>query len=106
MKKNETESFGKIIPKEQQSSNLKSKVKEFLSKLNDLSTQEFAFKQFKILLNKYNSQNDIKIVFPLLLSYSNSITKSGREFQIILISYSLFILKSVISSFFIHKINW
>ena len=69
---------------------IKMKVREYLDKLNDSSTRDFAFDNFKILLQTYTDENSVNIIFPLLLSYSNDATTLiGKEYQIILIAFAL-----------------
>ena len=90
MKKNQAEAFGKVIPKKSLPEDLKMKVKEYIDKLNESSTQQYAFTQFKILLQKYNSLEDVKAILPLLLNYTNkNFTKIGKEYQLVLIAYAL-----------------
>ena len=69
---------------------MKMKVREYLDKLNDSSTRDLAFEDFKILLQTYTDENSIKAIFPLLLSYSNDAsTVIGKEYQIVLIAFAL-----------------
>ena len=69
---------------------MKMKVREYLDKLNDSSTRDLAFEDFKILLQTYTDDNSIKAIFPLLLSYSNDAsTVIGKEYQIVLIAFAL-----------------
>ena len=69
---------------------MKMKVREYLDKLNDSSTRDLAFQNFKILLQTYTDENSINAIFPLLLSYSNDATTNiGKEYQIILIAFAL-----------------
>ena len=77
---------GKSIPKE----DMKMKVREYIDKLNDSSTRDLAFENFKILLQTYTDENNVNTIFPLLLSYTNDgTTLIGKEYQIILIAFAL-----------------
>ena len=88
--KNKEAAKNKRFSKKLSPEELKITVKELIDNLNETSTQKDSFEQFKILLQKFNSLNDIKIIFPLLLNYSNNnATKIGKEYQLILIAYSL-----------------
>ena len=88
--KNKEAAKNKRFSKKLSPEELKMTVKELIDNLNETSTQKDSFEQFKILLQKFNSLNDIKIIFPLLLNYSNNnATKIGKEYQLILIAYSL-----------------
>ena len=85
-----TEAFGKLIPKSNLNTDLKHKVKEYIDKLNDSSTRENAFQSLKQIISKYNSLDQIKIILPLLTSYSSAVpSQTGREYQIILIAYAI-----------------
>ena len=73
-----------------QTEDLKIKVKEYLNKLNDTTTQNNAFLQFKNLLQNNTSNEDINIIFPLLLNNDNeNASKLGKEYQLILIAYAI-----------------
>ena len=86
MKKKQEE----IISSNLSSEELKNKFNEYLNKLNDTSTQQNAFLQIKKILEIYNIDDNIKIIFPLLLSLNNKNSiKSGKEYQIILIAYAI-----------------
>ncbi len=81
-----------------QTEDLKIKVKEYLNKLNDTSTQNNAFLQLKNLLQNNTSNEDIKIIFPLLLNNSNeNASKLGKEYQLILIAYAISIYSIKVS---------
>ena len=85
-----TEAFGKLIPKSNLNSDLKHKVKEYIDKLNDSSTRENAFQSLKQIISKYTSLDQIKIILPLLTSYSSAVpSQIGREYQIILIAFAI-----------------
>ena len=69
---------------------MKMKIREYIDKLNDSSTRDLYFKNFKTLLQTYTDTNSVNIIFPLLLSYTNdSMTLTGKEYQIILIAFAL-----------------
>ena len=73
-----------------QTEDLKIKVKEYLNKLNDTSTQNNAFLQFKNLIQNNTSNEDINIIFPLLLNNDNeNASKLGKECQLILLAYAI-----------------
>lgn len=85
-----TEAFGKVIKKSSLNSDLKLKMKEYLDKLNDSSTRENSFQQLKTIITKYTSIEQVKIILPILISYSSAVpSQIGREYQIILIAYAL-----------------
>ena len=85
-----TEAFGKVIHKSSLNSDLKLKMKEYLDKLNDSSTRENSFQQLKTIITKYTSIEQVKIILPILISYSSAVpSQIGREYQIILIAYAL-----------------
>ena len=69
---------------------MKMKIREYIDKLNDSSTRDLYFKNFKTLLQIYTDTNSVNIIFPLLLSYTNdSMTLTGKEYQIILVAFAL-----------------
>ena len=69
---------------------LKQKIRDYLDKLNDSSTRDLFFKNFKIFLQSYTEETTINITFNLLLSYTNdAMTLIGKEYQIILIAFAL-----------------
>ena len=69
---------------------MKMKIREYIDKLNDSSTRDLYFKNFKTLLQTYTDITSVNIIFPLLLSYTNdSMTLIGKEYQIILVSFAL-----------------
>ena len=69
---------------------MKMKISEYIDKLNDSSTRDLYFKNFKTLLQTYTDTNSVNIIFPLLLSYTNdSMTLTGKEYQIILVAFAL-----------------
>ena len=69
---------------------MKMKIREYIDKLNDSSTRDLYFKNFKTLLQTYTDTTSVNIIFPLLLSYSNdSMTLIGKEYQIILVAFAL-----------------
>ena len=69
---------------------MKMKIREYIDKLNDSSTRDLYFKNFKTLLQTYTDTNSVNIIFPLLLSYTNdSMTLTGKEYQIILVAFAL-----------------
>ena len=69
---------------------MKMKIREYIDKLNDSSTRDLYFKNFKTLLQTYTDDNSVSIIFPLLLSYTNdAITLIGKEYQIILVAFAL-----------------
>ena len=69
---------------------LKQKIRDYLDKLNDSSTRDLYFKNFKIFLQSYTEETTINITFNLLLSYTNdAMTLIGKEYQIILIAFAL-----------------
>ena len=85
-----TEAFGKVINKSNLTSDLKLKMKEYLDKLNQSSTRELAYNQLKNIITKYTSIEYVKIILPILISYSSAVpSQIGREYQIILIAYAL-----------------
>ena len=85
-----TEAFGKVINKSNLTSDLKIKMKEYLDKLNQSSTRELAYNQLKNIITKYTSIEYVKIILPILISYSSAVpSQIGREYQIILIAYAL-----------------
>ena len=90
MKKNSINLLSKTNGKSISSEDMKMKVREYIDKLNDSSTRDLAFQNFKILLQTYTDENSVNIIFPLLLSYSNDATTLiGKEYQIILIAFAL-----------------
>ena len=90
MKKNSIDLIHKANGKTISIEDMKMKVREYLDKLNDSSTRDLAFQNFKILLQTYTDENSINTIFPLLLSYSNDATTIiGKEYQIILIAFAL-----------------
>ena len=90
MKKNSINLLSKTNRKSISSEDMKMKVREYIDKLNDSSTRDLAFQNFKILLQTYTDENSVNIIFPLLLSYSNDATTLiGKEYQIILIAFAL-----------------
>ena len=90
MKKNSIKLLSKSNGKSLTSEEMKMKVREYLDKLNDSSTRDLAFENFKILLQTYTDEPSVNAIFPLLLSYSNDATTLiGKEYQIILIAFSL-----------------
>ena len=69
---------------------LKQKIRDYLDKLNDSSTRDLYFKNFKIFLQSYTEETTINITYNLLLSYTNdAMTLIGKEYQIILIAFAL-----------------
>ena len=69
---------------------MKMKIREYIDKLNDSSTRDLYFKNFKTLLQTYTDDNSVSIIFPLLLSYTNdAMTLIGKEYQIILVAFAL-----------------
>ena len=69
---------------------LKQKIRDYLDKLNDSSTRDLYFKNFKVFLQSYTEETTINITFNLLLSYTNdAMTLIGKEYQIILIAFAL-----------------
>ena len=69
---------------------IKMKIREYIDKLNDSSTRDLYFKNFKTLLQTYTDDNSVSIIFPLLLSYTNdAMTLIGKEYQIILVAFAL-----------------
>ena len=69
---------------------MKMKIREYIDKLNDSSTRDLYFKNFKTLLQTYTDTSSVNIIFPLLLSYTNdSMTLTGKEYQIILVAFAL-----------------
>ena len=69
---------------------MKMKIREYIDKLNDSSTRDLYFKNFKTLLQTYTDTTSVNIIFPLLLSYTNdSMTLIGKEYQIILVAFAL-----------------
>ena len=69
---------------------MKMKIREYIDKLNDSSTRDLYFKNFKSLLQTYTDDNSVNIIFPLLLTYTNdAMTLTGKEYQIILIAFAL-----------------
>ena len=69
---------------------LKQKIRDYLDKLNDSSTRDLYFKNFKIFLQSYTEETTINITFNLLLSYTNdAMPLIGKEYQIILIAFAL-----------------
>ena len=69
---------------------MKMKIREYIDKLNDSSTRDLYFKNFKTLLQTYTDDNNVSIIFPLLLSYTNdAMTLIGKEYQIILVAFAL-----------------
>ena len=90
MKKNTIDLMNKPNGKSISSEDMKMKVREYIDKLNDSSTRDLAFDNFKILLQTYTDEKSINAIFPLLLSYSNDATTLiGKEYQIILIAFAL-----------------
>ena len=90
MKKNTIDIIRKTNGKTISEKDMKMKVREYLDKLNDSSTRDLAFEDFKILLQTYNDEKSINAIFPLLLSYSNDAsTIIGKEYQIVLIAFAL-----------------
>ena len=89
MKKNTIDIIRKTNGKTISEKDMKMKVREYLDKLNDSSTRDLAFEDFKILLQTYNDEKSINAIFPLLLSYSNDAsTIIGKEYQIVLIAFA------------------
>lgn len=84
-----TEAFGKVINEKNLQDDLKLKLKEYLSKLNDPSTREYAFKEIKLMVLKYHSIDQVKTILPFLISYSSVNTSIGKEYQIISIAYAI-----------------
>ena len=69
---------------------MKMKIREYIDKLNDSSTRDLYFKNFRTLLQTYTDDNNVSIIFPLLLSYTNdAMTLIGKEYQIILVAFAL-----------------
>ena len=69
---------------------MKMKIREYIDKLNDSSTRDLYFKNFKTLFQTYTDDNSVSIIFPLLLSYTNdAMTLIGKEYQIILVAFAL-----------------
>ena len=90
MKKNSLKLLNKTNGKPITSEDMKMKVREYIDKLNDSSTRDLAFENFKILLQTYTDESSINAIFPLLISYSNDATTLiGKEYQIILIAFAL-----------------
>ena len=85
MKKLQNENLASITQED-----LKQKIRDYLDKLNDSSTRDLYFKNFKIFLQSYTEETTINITFNLLLSYTNdAMTLIGKEYQIILIAFAL-----------------
>ena len=90
MKRKQVEILQKSNNKPLTPEEMKMKVREYLDKLNDTSTRDLSFENFKHLLQTYTDDTSLKIIFPLLLSYSNDATTTiGKEYQIILIAFAL-----------------
>ena len=90
MKKNSLEMIKKTKNELTTPEDMKMKIREYIDKLNDSSTRDLYFKNFKSLLQTYNDDNSVNIIFPLLLTYTNdAMTLTGKEYQIILIAFAL-----------------
>ena len=90
MKKNSLEILKKTKNELTSPEDMKMKIREYIDKLNDSSTRDLYFKNFKTLLQTYTDDKSVNIIFPLLLSYTNdSMTLIGKEYQIILIAFAL-----------------
>ena len=90
MKKNSLEILKKTTNELTSGEDMKMKIREYIDKLNDSSTRDLYFKNFKTLLQTYTDDNSVKIIFPLLLTYTNdAMTLIGKEYQIILIAFAL-----------------
>ena len=90
MKKNSLEIIKKTKNELTSPEDIKMKIREYIDKLNDSSTRDLYFKNFKTLLQTYTDDNSISTIFPLLLTYTNdSMTLIGKEYQIILIAFAL-----------------
>ena len=90
MKKNSLEIIKKTKNELTSGEDMKMKIREYIDKLNDSSTRDLYFKNFKTLLQTYTDNNSVKIIFPLLLTYTNdAMTLIGKEYQIILIAFAL-----------------
>lgn len=84
-----TEAFGKVIPGNSLNIQIKIKVREFLEKLNDKDTKQIGFNELKLLINKYNESKYTALYLPILLSYNKNYTSSAKEFQVVLIGYTV-----------------
>ena len=90
MKKNSLEIIKKTKSELTTPEDMKMKIREYIDKLNDSSTRDLYFKNFKNLLQTYTDEKSVEIIFPLLLSYTNdAMTLIGKEYQIILIAFAL-----------------
>jgi len=90
MKKNSLEIIKKTKNELTTPEDMKMKIREYIDKLNDSSTRDLYFKNFKNLLQTYTDEKSVEIIFPLLLSYTNdAMTLIGKEYQIILIAFAL-----------------
>ena len=90
MKKNTLEILKKTKNELSSPEDIKMKIREYIDKLNDTSTRDLYFKNFKTLLLTYTDENSVNIIFNLLLTYTNDgMTLIGKEYQIILVAYAL-----------------
>ena len=90
MKKNSLEIIKKTKNELTTPEDMKMKIREYIDKLNDSSTRDLYFKNFKNLLQTYTDEKSVEIIFPLLLSYTNdAMTLIGKEYLIILIAFAL-----------------
>ena len=90
MKKNSLEIIKKTKNELTTPEDMKMKIREYIDKLNDSSTRDLYFKNFKNLLLTYTDEKSVEIIFPLLLSYTNdAMTLIGKEYQLILIAFAL-----------------
>jgi hypothetical protein len=84
-----TEAFGKVIHGTSLNNQIKIKFREFLEKLNDKDTKLIGFNELKSLINKYNESKYSALYLPILLSFNKNYTSSAKEFQVVLIGYTV-----------------
>jgi len=82
-----TSAFGKLIPVNAEQTQLRINLQKSLDKLNDNDTKSVAFNEIKLMINKYNTNDDAKIFITYLSNYNQSFSSSAKEYQVLLIGY-------------------
>ena len=72
---------------------LQNKFQYYLGKLNDNSTKEVSFKNLKNIINKYNSQENLRIYLTCLNSFNQNSSISAKEIYALLYGYISYIYK-------------
>jgi hypothetical protein len=87
------EVFGKLIPNSDMKNEIKLKFNDYLGKLNDKDTKHLAFKELKNFISKNNKKEALDLYLPFLLQYNKNTTASSKEFQLLLLGFTISSLK-------------